>query len=105
MRNILPFIGSIFICGFSLAFWGCGSGEDDQQESVSSESNVQVFDCSGAAQLSPEQVEQLEEESNEGSVEAAEKLAVIGNCNTVTTQDDHSTSDDDVTTNIGEEEQ
>ena len=78
-----------------LALVGCGSGEDDQQESVSSESNVQVFDCSGAVDLSPEELEALQEAAEAGEEDAAEKLAVVGNCNTVTTDDDHSVSDDD----------
>lgn len=84
-----------------VAALGCGSGEDDQQESVSSESNVNVFDCSGAVQLSSEEIAALEEAADAGDVQSAEKLAVIGNCNTVSTQDDHSVSDDDNTVDFG----
>lgn len=101
-ESILIFTGYCVLLFAIVFFQGCGSGkEDDQQETSSSESNVQVFDCSGAAQVSPEQVEALEEAADAGDEESAEKLAVIGNCNTVNTQDDHSTSDDDVTTDIG----
>ena len=59
---------------FLAVFVGCGSGkEDDQQESVSSESNVDIVDCSGATfdGLSADEVEQIVQDAEESGAEVS----------------------------------
>lgn len=105
MRVLLAVLAVILI--------GCGTGEDDQEESVSSESNVDIVDCSGATfdGLSAEEVADLVEAADEGSefvvVEEpggvfdqqtrSYKLTIVQGCgNGVVNEDNDSFSDDDV---------
>lgn len=110
----------ILLFGSLLALAGCGSGKsDDQQESVSSESNVDIVDCSGATfeGLSPAEVADLVDAADEGSdISVAEekpgldqsaalktyKLTIIQGCgNGVVNEDNDTVSDDDVTVSGG----
>lgn len=112
---------AVLLC-FMLVFQGCGSGEDDQQESVSSESNVDIVDCSGATfdGLSAAEVEQIVEDAEESGAEIiidedppvnnggldqqlrTYKVTFIQGCgNTVLNEDNDVVSDDDVNTSVG----
>lgn len=98
----------ILIC--LAVFLGCDSGEDDQQESVSSESNVDIVDCSGAVfdGLDAEEVAELVEAADEEAEIVIEesgvfdqqtrtfKLTIIQGCgNGVVNEDNDTVSDDD----------
>lgn len=105
-----------------LTLIGCGSGEDDQNESVSSESNVDIVDCSGATfdglsaaeiaelvEAADESAEIVIEESNSDNVFDQQtrlfKLTIIQGCgNGVVNEDNDTVSDDDVVIGGGAEQ-
>jgi len=123
---VLATVGGLVLMAFAAvmlaAFTGCGAGGKEDDTQSSSESNVDIVDCSGAniEVGSLEELEELEdsvgedfevvvpdfqEPVDEGAGLDQQTLKVIivpaGCGNTIVNEDNDSFSDDDVNTTVG----